>query len=350
LINVSNYEIASNIELARFFSYFLFFIVIISFISDYSLLKDSLTYAAFLYSFFILISLIIIILFGSDFHNILIQKASVLEDSILTAYTITSDDVLYSRFSLPGINSNTVTIMSSLFAGFFLNKILKKETYKYLNFLCFYILIISIFLTLSRQGFVYIFILFSFYGISNIRKIFNIFLPFFLGLFVIDYNILYLRFLSTLDAIFGTKYSLHLVDNTSERENLINDSLANISQNFWGSSIEQISIYFSSATGEHLLYLYLISLYGYIVGVSVFILTFYAIYKFYISFRNNIFYTYDTLTFFYFSIICFVSAFFAPSYYIHFAFLGLCFAYLNCKDAIINDINFSYKMYNNKIS
>ena len=348
LINYQNYASASYIELIRFFAYFIFFVFLISFVRDYNIIDDAVKYAAFIYTLFVLISLTIIVVFGSDFHDLIILNASFSDDSILSAHTIYSDNMNYNRFSIPGLNSNTVTIISSLFAGFFLNRFLKNNEYKFLNTICFYILVLSIFLTLSRQGFVYIFILLFFFCIANFKKIIYLSSLLFLVLFFVDFEIIYFMLLATVDAFFGSTYSQGLINNTSERENLINESLAHISQNFWGASIESISILHEAATGEHLLYLYLISLYGYIVGLSFFSLSFYIVYKFYSLLKYNIFYTYDSLTYFYFSVICFVSAFFAPSYYINFTFLGLCYVYFNCKDAILKDLDFSATILTNK--
>ena len=350
LIHSPFYGASSNTELIRFLAYFVFFVVAVSLIEDYGSIKYTIHYASYIYVFLAAVSLLFILIFGFDAHNALIQRISFEDEDIISAHTIFSENLNFNRFTIPGLNSNSVAILSSLFSAFFINRILQTNRYKFLNYLCLYILILSVFLTLSRQGFIYLFILFVFYIIHNRRQILYIISPLILGLFFADYSIIYYRLLSLIDALFSSSYSSNLINNSSERENLIYDSISHLSQSFWGSSLEKLYLTFPGATGEHLLYFYLTSLYGYFVGISFFLLNIFLIFKVYARFKMNIFYSYTSLMFFYFSVICFVSSFFSPAYYLNLSFLSLSYIYFSSTDSLKKDAEFSVFMRNNKLN
>ncbi len=280
--------------------------------------------SAYLYTFWVIMS--IALKFYLDDLYILLYDLASKNDVITTVVNLESDDVVV-RFFVPGLNSNTVVILSMiyfiiLYTNFKNNR--GKKLTSVLHVLCMITLLVSILLTYSRMAFIFLLIMFLVEIFLNKDKLLPKFIfPVLLFMGILDKTIYY-RFLNAADSLFGTSLSEGKTESTSDRSVLINDSLDWLIHNPFGGGFTRMVKTHPGAAGEHLLFLFITNNFGILIGLIFFLFLFFFIIS---DFRviKSIKYEQRKVfnSLFAIQLILFLSCFVAPSYYIQFLFVPI---------------------------
>ena len=323
---------ASLIEYQRF----LFWCLIALLISTIDFSKELVAYltnAGRLFAVGCLISLVIYI-FYKPAMAVLYEVSMNTEGEV--AHIVDGDlNDIVERFFVPGINSNTIAIMSSIFMSIFVSTIYQNGRKLYLklfDLLVVVIYLISGLLTFSRMFYIFLALILGvqlFY--FGLRRLLFFFIPSTIMFFSTEVGRLgYYRFLNLVDAIIGSDLSEGKTKSTSDRTKLLDDSLDWIFDNPFGGRLAVMERTHPGASGEHNVFLFLANNFGIFVSLIFFFYTtsiFYQLFKIRrlaLKLEKINYAIILSIT-----LILFFSSFVAPSYYILLLYYPLLYQFVS---------------------